>query len=163
MRLLHHQCLWQRKYIANHLFFNKGVPAGLVFHNRAPPWLQLVAGHLVQVVFKVIFKCGHLSHVLHLFLSEPESDHWLLLSLTKSLTPCCLVNLFDVTLACKDNNSKLAEVVTVDVADSEKGVDNSLVQIWKLKFGHEIKCLSSLWAQGLVTILKLKLRQDFEV
>ena len=71
-RLLHHQCLWQSKRIANHLFFNKGAPAGPVRHDRTPPWLQLVAGHLVQVVFKVIFKCGDLSHVLHLFYPTPS-------------------------------------------------------------------------------------------
>ena len=53
----------------------------------------------------------------------PESNHWLCLSLTNSLTDCCLVNLIDVTLACEDGNSKLVEV------DDEKRVDNSLVQI----------------------------------
>ena len=34
-------------------------------------------------------------------------------SLTDSLTDSCLVNFIDVTLACKDGNSKLVEVVTV--------------------------------------------------
>ena len=47
----------------------------------------------------------------------PESDHWLCLSvthsLTDSLTHCRLVNLIDVTLACEDAYSKLVEVVTV--------------------------------------------------
>ena len=47
----------------------------------------------------------------------PESDHWLCLSvthsLTDSLTHCCLVNLIDVTLACEDAYSKLVQVVTV--------------------------------------------------
>ena len=52
-------------------------------------------------------------------------------SLTHSLTHCCLVNLIDVTLAFEDANSILVEVVTVD---AEKRVDNSLVQIWKMKF-----------------------------
>ena len=46
--------------------------------------------------------------------------------------------------------------------DAEKCVDNSLVQIWKLKFGPKIIFFSRLWAQGLVKILKLKVRQDFE-
>ena len=56
---------------------------------------------------------------------EPESDHCLLLSVTDSLTNCCLVDLFDVTLA----NSKLVEVVTVaDVGDEDR-VGNSLLQI----------------------------------
>ena len=57
------------------------------------------------------------------------------------LTPSCLVNLIDVTLACEDANSKLVEVVTVANIDAEKCVDDSLVQIWKLKFGHKVKFL----------------------
>ena len=52
------------------------------------------------------------------------------------------------------------EVVTVADVDTERRVDNSLVQIWKLKLGLKDK---RLWAQGLVKILKLKFRQDFEV
>ena len=38
-------------------------------------------------------------------------------SLTDSLTNCRLVNLIDVTLACKDANSKLVEVVNVANVD----------------------------------------------
>ena len=75
--------------------------------------------------------------VLHLFLSDPETDHWLPLSLNHSITLCCLVNLIDVTLACEDDNSKLVEVVTVVEIDDEKRVSNSLVQIWKVNFGHK--------------------------
>ena len=41
-------------------------------------------------------------------------------------------------MACEDANSKLFEVVTVADVDAEKCVDGSLVQIWKLKFGHKI-------------------------
>ena len=81
----------------------------------------------------------------------PESDHWLCLSLTNSLTDwlthCCLVNLIDVTLACEDATSKLVEVVTVADVDAYKRVDDSLVQIWRLKFGDKIKFLSRLWAE----------------
>ena len=44
-----------------------------------------------------------------------------------------------MTLACKDSNLKLVEVVTVADADAEKRVDNILAQIWKLQFGHEVK------------------------
>ena len=65
-------------------------------------------------------------------------------SLTHSLTDSCLVNLIDVTLACEDDNSKLVEVVTVANVDDEKRVDNSLLQIWKLKFGHKVKFLFRL-------------------
>ena len=65
----------------------------------------------------------------------------------------CLVNLVDVTLACEDDNSKLVEVVRVAHIDDEKCVDNSLVQIWKVKFGHKAKFLSTRF-QGLVKILK---------
>ena len=63
-------------------------------------------------------------------------------SLTNSLTDSCLVKLIDVTLACEDANSKLVEVVTVADEDDEKRFDNSCMQIWKLKFGHEAKFCS---------------------
>ena len=39
-----------------------------------------------------------------------------------------------MTLAGEDANSKFVEVVTV--ADEDR-VGNSLLQIWKLRFGHE--------------------------
>ena len=71
----------------------------------------------------------------------PESDHWLCMSvtpsLTHSLTHCCLVNLIDVTLACEDANSKLVEVVSVADVDDENRDSNSLLQIWKLRFDHK--------------------------
>ena len=58
-------------------------------------------------------------------------------SLTHSLTDCCLVNFIDMTLACEDAYSKLIDVVTVaDVSDEDR-VGNSLLQIWKLRFGHK--------------------------
>ena len=42
-----------------------------------------------------------------------------------------------MTLTCEDANSKLVGVVTVaDVSDEDR-VDNSLLQIWKLRFGHQ--------------------------
>ena len=68
----------------------------------------------------------------------PESDHWECLSVTNLLTDCCLVNLIDMTLACDDANSKLIEVV--NVADEDR-VGNSLLQIWKLRFGHEAELM----------------------
>ena len=49
-----------------------------------------------------------------------------------------------MTLACEDDNSKLVDVVTVAHVDDEKRVDNSLVQMWKVKFGHKVKFLSRL-------------------
>ena len=52
--------------------------------------------------------------------------------LTDSLTHSCLVDLIDVTLLCEDVNSKPVEVLTV----AEKRADGSLVQIWKMEFGH---------------------------
>ena len=82
----------------------------------------------------------------------PESDQWECLSvthwLTHRLTDCRLVNVIDVTLACEDGKSKLAEAVTVVEVDDEKRVDNSLVQIWKVNFGHKVKFLFGLWGQG---------------
>ena len=72
--------------------------------------------------------------------------------------PCHSLN----DLACEDANSKLVEVVKVADADSEKRLDDCLVQIWKLKFGYKAKFLSTLWAQGLVKSLKLKFMREFE-
>ena len=81
-------------------------------------------------------------------MERPESDHWLCLSLTDSLTHSlthsCLVNLMHVTLACEDANSKLVEVDTVADVDDEDRVGNSLLQIWKLRFGHKVKFLFRL-------------------
>ena len=56
----------------------------------------------------------------------------------------CLVNLIDVTLACEDAYSKLVEDVTVAGVSDEDRVGNSLLQIWKLKFGHKAKLLFRL-------------------
>ena len=64
-----------------------------------------------------------------------------------------------MTLACEDANSKLIEVVTV--ADADR-VGNILLQIWKLRFGQKAKLSLRLWAQGLIKILKLKLRQELK-
>ena len=44
-----------------------------------------------------------------------------------------------MTLACKDANSKLVEVVTIADVDGEDRDGNSLLQIWKLRFGHKEK------------------------
>ena len=51
--------------------------------------------------------------------------------------------MIDVTLACEDANLKLVEVVTVADVDDEDRVGNSLLQIWKLRFGHKAKILFS--------------------
>ena len=49
-----------------------------------------------------------------------------------------------MTLACEDAYSKLVEVVSVaDVSDVDR-VGNSLLQIWKLRFGHKAKFYSDL-------------------
>ena len=49
-----------------------------------------------------------------------------------------------MTPACEDANSKLVDVVTVADVDAEKRVDDSLVQISKLRFGHKYKFLFGL-------------------
>ena len=49
-----------------------------------------------------------------------------------------------MTLAGEDGNSKLVEVVTVVDVDDEDRVGNSLLQIWKLRFGHKTKLLFRL-------------------
>ena len=54
-----------------------------------------------------------------------------------SLTNCRLVNLFDVTLAYKDANSKLIDIVTVADVDDEDRVGNkpAIFAYLKLRFG----------------------------
>ena len=47
-------------------------------------------------------------------------------------------------MACEDDNSKLVEVVNVPHVDDEKRVDNSFVQMWKVKFGLKVKFLFRL-------------------
>ena len=42
-----------------------------------------------------------------------------------------------MTLACED----ASEVVTVADVDVQKRVEDSLMQFWKLKFGHKVKFL----------------------
>ena len=54
---------------------------------------------------------------------------------------------------CEDDNSKLVEVVTVTHVDDEKCADNSLVQIWKVKFGHKV----------FVQTLSTRFGKDFEI
>ena len=49
-----------------------------------------------------------------------------------------------MTLACEDVNLKLIEVVTVADVDDEDCVGNSLLQIWKLRFGYKAKLLFRL-------------------
>ena len=68
-----------------------------------------------------------------------------------------------MSLTCEDGNSKLVEVVTVADVDDEERVGHSLLQIWKRRFGHKVKLLFRLRAQGLIKILKLKFRQDLHL
>ena len=75
-------------------------------------------------------------------------------------------------MASEDANSKLIEMVTEVDVDAEKCVDDSLVQIWKLRFGHKIKFQSRIpdfehkvwsrfWSWSSSEILKLKFGQYF--
>ena len=63
-----------------------------------------------------------------------------------------------MTLVCEDGNSRLIEVVTVVEVDDEKHVDNSLVQIWKINFGHKVKFFCSVPEDKVSRFV-----QDFEV
>ena len=49
-----------------------------------------------------------------------------------------------MTLACKDANSKLIEVVTVANVGDEDRVGNSLMHTWELKLGNKAKLLFRL-------------------
>ena len=86
-----------------------------------------------------------MSNIMNYIFIGPESDHWLCLSLTdsltNSLTNCCLVNLIDVTLACEDANSKLVNIVSVADVDDEDHVGKSLLQTLELRFGPKAKLL----------------------
>ena len=62
-------------------------------------------------------------------------------SLNNSLTHSRLVDLIEVTLGCEDSNPKLVEIVTVADVDVQKRVEDRLMQLWKLKFGHKVKFL----------------------
>ena len=61
-------------------------------------------------------------------------------------TDSCCWDFTDVTLAFEDANSKLLDVFNIADVDAEERVDDSLVEILKLKFGQEF------WLK----ILKLK-------
>ena len=52
-----------------------------------------------------------------------------------------------MTLACEDTNSKLVEVVTFADVDAEKRVDDSLVQIWKLKLDFCSAFQHKVWSR----------------
>ena len=47
-------------------------------------------------------------------------------------------------LACKNANSKLAEVVTVANVDDKDRVCNSLMHTWELRLGNKAKLLFRL-------------------
>ena len=47
-------------------------------------------------------------------------------------------------MACEDANSKLVENVTVADVDDEDHVGKSLLQIWKMRFGHKAELLFRL-------------------
>ena len=99
-------------------------------------------------VFVFLYLCYFVFEFLFLYFYRTRVRSLAMLvmthSLTDSLTHCRLVNLIDVTLAYEDANSKLVEVVSVAYLDAENHVDDSLVQIWKLKFGFKVKILFRL-------------------
>ena len=51
----------------------------------------------------------------------------------------CMVNFTNVTLAFKDANSKLLDVVSVADVDVKERVDDSLVEIVKVKSGRDFE------------------------
>ena len=58
-----------------------------------------------------------------------------------------------MALAYEDANSKLVDIVTSADVNAVKRVGESLMQIWKLKFSHEVKfCLGFEHIQGLVMV-----------
>ena len=53
-----------------------------------------------------------------------------------------------MTLAFQDANSKLLDVVRVADVDAEEHVDNSLLEILKLKFGRDIVAEPEVWPRN---------------
>ena len=57
----------------------------------------------------------------------------------------------------------LVEALTVDDADADEDrAGNSLLQIWKLRFGQKAELLFRLWVQGLVKNLNVEVQARFE-
>ena len=83
--------------------------------------------------------------------------NWLTDWLTNWLTHFCLVNFIDLTLVCEDNYSKFVEVVTVADVDEKDRVGNSLLQIWKLKFGQYFAADVWLRLRSWILVNNLKL------
>ena len=97
-----------------------------------------------------------------MFFCGPDNLSSILLNHNITLMHSCLVDLVDVTLVVVYAHSKLVEVVNIADVDAVDHVGNNLFQIYELTFGPKTKLLFRLRAQGLVKILKLKFRQDFE-
>ena len=56
-----------------------------------------------------------------------------------SPTHSCLVDLTNVTLAFEDSNLTLLDVVSVADVDAKERVDDSLVEVFKLKSGRDFE------------------------
>ena len=74
------------------------------------------------------------------------SDHWECLSVTHWL----LFSKLDWCDPCVWRCLLQTRVVTFAGVGDEDCVGNSLLLIWKLRFGHKAKLLFKLWAQGLI-------------
>ena len=68
-----------------------------------------------------------------------------------------------MTLACQDAYSKLGEVVTVADVSVEDRVGNSLLRIWKLRFGHKsfVQALSKRFGQDFEVEVSARLKLNF--
>ena len=66
-----------------------------------------------------------------------------------------------MTLASEDANSKLVDVVTVADVDDEDRVDNNLLRIWELRFGHKdcVQTFSTIFDQDF----EVEVQAKFEV
>ena len=67
--------------------------------------------------------------------------------LTESLTHCRLVNLIDVTLACEDENSNLLRLLLLLMLMMRIVLTTVWCRFGRW-FGHKVKFLFRLWAQG---------------
>ena len=125
------QVVTRLKYLLAHISLSH---IYLCLFKKYSTWLRFTAYRIVKGLCHFFYRTRVRSLAMLVTHSLPNS-------LPNSVT---LSKFIDVTLVCEDANSKLIEVVAVADVDDEDHVGNSLLQIWKLRFGQKAKLLFKL-------------------